>query len=307
LKKVFKLIITALIVVSIIDIAFNYVFRHAPWGIYKKLHTIIETNDYYDVWIIGSSRAETAFETNLLSLRTGLTFFNAGIHGAKTQQTYYLLKHIFSQHPLPKYVFLDIDIHNLETIDTLLNIEQFAPFMYVSSLRKDFSNIDKRITYAYYFPMYELSFYRLRGTSKFLRILFNKPGRYDTTFQTTGCYHSHTDYQASHYPDTTHRFYFHPFNLMYIDSIITICQKYNVALITTVSPIYLPDDNIFYAVKEISNYFQNKDILLLNFSIIQPLSFQQEKFSDKYHLKFNGSVEFTNLFCDSIMRMRLLK
>jgi len=307
LKKVFKLILIALIIVSIIDTAFNYVFRHAPWGIYKKLHTIIETKEYYDVWMIGSSRVETAFETTLLSQRTRLKFFNAGIHGAKTQQTYYLLKHIFNQHPLPKYVFLDIDIHNLETIDTLLNIEQFAPFIYVSSLQKDFSNIDKRIMYAYYFPVYELSFYGLRGTSKFLRTLFNKPGRYDTTFQSTGCYHSHTDYQVSHYPDTTHHFYFHPFNLMYIDSIITICQKHNVSLIATVSPVYQPDANISDAVKEISNYLRHKDILLLNFSTIHPLSFQQEKFSDKYHLKFNGSVEFTHFFCDSIMRMKLLK
>ncbi|GIV45052.1 MAG: hypothetical protein KatS3mg035_2175 [Bacteroidia bacterium] len=291
----------ALFTVCVLDLWIDSVFRNAPWGIYKKLHSILLDTSYYDVWIIGSSRAETAFETNILSKEFKTRFFNAGIHGSKTPQTYYILKHIFRKHPLPKQVILDIDIHNLEYEDSILNIEQFAPFMNLPSIRNDFSKIDARIKFAHYFPFYEISFYGLRGLSKCYRILANNPGRYDTTFQTSGCYHSYTDYQKDHYPDTTHPFKFHPTNLMFIDSIISICQKNNVPLMCTISPIYKPDSNLKNAATYIQNYLNEKKIKCLYFHNVPDFSNNITYFSDKYHLKFNGSAIFTKIFQDSLL------
>ncbi|HPQ08703.1 MAG TPA: hypothetical protein PK995_05710 [Bacteroidia bacterium] len=303
MKKVFGVISLAFVGIWLVDVIFNFTFRNASWGIYQKIYNIVEETSYFDAWIIGSSRAETAFETEIIAHRTSLSFFNAGIHGAKTDQSYYILKQIFLAHSLPKLVIFDIDVHNLECIDTLLNIEQFAPFLRNKSLRKNFSKIDKRVEYAYYFPMYELSFYGLRGVSKFLRILMNNPGRYDTTFQKTGCYHSHTDYQKDHYPDTTHVFQFHPFNLQYIDSAIYLCKKNNVKILFTVSPIYQPDENIKNAIYFLKNYLQKQNVECLDFSDIPDISYNINKFSDKYHLKYNGSVEFSYQFADTIIHL----
>lgn len=300
MKRFVVLLSVSLGLVSIAYFFLNYTFRNAPWGIYKKFHQIFNDTAYYDVWIIGSSRAETAFETNLLSQKTNLKIFNAGIHGAKTQQSFYVLKHILHQHPSPQFILFDLDIHNLEYIDTILNIEQFAPFLSHQELRKNLSKIDSRITYAYYLPFYGITFYGLRGLSKSLRILSNKPGRYDTTFQISGCYHSHTDYQKDHYPDTTHPFKFHPFNLMYLDSIISICQKNNILLLATISPIYQPDFNLKNAAKFIQQYLQEKKIKCIDFTNIPDLSNNIFYFSDKYHIKFEGSVLFTNIVLDSL-------
>lgn len=307
MKKVIFSLLLAFALIGIVSVFFDFVFRNAPWGIYKKLHDIIEENTYYDVWIIGSSRAETAFETNFLTQKTGLKFFNAGIHGSKTPQSYFILKHILCVHPAPKFVILDIDVHNLETVDTLLNIEQFAPYLHHSTLRKDFSTIDKRINYAYYIPIYELSFYGLRGFSKLIRILINKPGRYDTTFQYTGCYHSHTNYQFDHYSDITTSFQFHSVNTNYMDSAIQLCKKNNVDIIFTVSPIFQPNSNIFNAILKLKTFCENKNVLLMDFSNIKNISYNLNKFSDKYHLKFNGSVEFSYLFIDSLAQRNILK
>lgn len=306
MKKVIVSAISVIVLVYAVRWIFNYTFKSAPWGIYKKLYQVIEEKKYYDVWVIGSSRAETSFETGILSQKTGLKFFNAGIHGAKPPQTCFLLKHVFHQHPLPTLVIFDIDVHNIADVDTVLNIEQFAPFMNYSDLRKDFSSIDPRINYAYFFPMYEVSFYGLRGFSKLMRILFNKPGRYDTTFQTTGCYHSHTDYQFDHYPDKTNHLKFHPLNLMYVDSIIDMCKKNKVNIILTVSPVFQPDSNISNAVSELKNFSLKKNVLLLDFSNIPFLSNDISRFSDKYHLKYNGSIMFTNYFFDTLINNHVL-
>lgn len=300
--KVLLLIIVSLCIVFVADIFFGYVFRNSPYGIYKKLHQIIEESNYYDVYMIGSSRVETAFETNIISQKTSLKFFNAGIHGAKPPQTYYLLKHIFRQHPLPRLVVFDIDVHNISDKDSVLNIEQFAPFMHHPSLRKNFATIDKRIIYAYYIPMYELSFYGLRGIAKLARTLLKMPGRYDTAFQISGCYHSHTDYQKSHYPDTTHPFSFHPINIAYIDSVIELCRKNKVDILLTVSPVFQPDSNIANAVHQLKKYCENKNVVVMDFSDVPSISGNIHKFSDKYHLKFNGSVEMSHIFSDSIVK-----
>lgn len=293
-------ILIAFVLIYIVDVFFNFIFRNAEWGIYKKLHQIIEEKNYYDTWIIGSSRAETAFETNILAQKSNLKIFNAGIHGAKPPQTYYLLKHIFQTHPLPKLLVFDIDVHNISDKDSILNIEQFAPFAHHHQLRSNFATIDKRIDYAYVFPMYELSFYGLRGLSKLVRIIFNQPGRYDTAFQYSGCYHSHTEYQKDHYSDTTHPFKFHSVNISFMDSVIERCKKNKLELVFTVSPIFNPDTNIINAVNALKKYCSNKGIYLYDFSDMQNISYDISKFSDKYHLKFNGSVEFSSVFADSL-------
>lgn len=302
MKKVFLLILVAIFVVFGIDVFFNYTLRNAPWGLYKKFNTIIESNQKFNVWILGSSRAETAFETNVLSQKFHQTFFNAGIHGSKPQQTYYVFKHIISQHHLPELIIMDVDIHNISNEDTILNIEQFAPFLRHSQLRNDLSKIDKRIQWVYYNPLYEMSFWGLRGISKIIRVLINQPGRYDTTFQTSGCYHSHTDFQKEHYPDTTHPFIFHPTNTQYLDSIIFICRKNNILLLFSTSPVFQPDSNIFNASKKLKEFCDRRNIALIDCSYIPALSFDKAKFSDKYHLKFNGSIEFTNIFADSLKK-----
>lgn len=302
MKKVFLLILVAIFVVFGIDVFFNYTLRNAPWGLYKKFNTIIESNQKFNVWILGSSRAETAFETNVLSQKFHQTFFNAGIHGSKPQQTYYVFKHIISQHHLPELIIMDVDIHNISDEDTILNIEQFAPFLRHSQLRNDLSKIDKRIQWAYYNPLYEMSFWGLRGISKITRVLINQPGRYDTTFQASGCYHSHTDFQKEHYPDTTHPFIFHPTNTQYLDSIILLSIKNNIPVIFSISPVFQPDSNIFNASKKLKEFCDKRNITLIDCSNISYLSFDKTKFSDKYHLKFNGSIEFTNIFADSLMK-----
>lgn len=307
MKKVITLIALACIGVCCVDWYINRTLRHSPWGLYKKLYQILDDTTYYDVWVLGSSRAETAFETGIISKRLQLKCFNAGIQGAKTEQIYYVLKHIFTQHPLPKWIVLDIDVYNLENRNSLLNIEQFLPFMYHSELRKNFSKIDKRIFYTYYCPVYGITFYGLRGIAKFVRCLINYPGRYDTAYQSTGCYHAHTVYQQSHYPDSTHHFNFHAHNIRYMDSIVTFCKDKNIPVFITVSPIYQSDENIKEAVRYLEAYCQSRQVIFFDFSSISDISYQQDLFSDKYHIRFNGSLLFTRIFCDSIEKHLSIK
>lgn len=301
MKRIFCLIFLSLVLLYFISFFLNYTLRNAPFGIYKKFHQIFEDKKYYDVWIIGSSRAETAFETDVISKKTNLEFFNAGIHGAKPPQTYYLLKHILNHHPSPKCVIFDVDVHNISDKDSILNIEQLAPFMHHSELRMDLVKIDSRLKYAYYIPMYELSFYGLRGIAKWIRTIFHLPGRYDTTFQATGCYHSHTNYQKEHYPDTTHPFYFHTVNIAYMDSIVKICRKNQVTILFSVSPVFQPDSNIYNAVKQLKKFCTDRNVYVFDLSDIPSISNDMNKFSDKYHLKFNGSLELSNIFADSLI------
>lgn len=303
MRKVFYFILSAIVFTSIFVSFLNFKLKNSPWGIYKKLHQILLENTKYAVWVIGSSRAETAYETNILSKNTHLSWFNAGIHGAKPQQTYYILKQIFVQHPAPRYIIFDIDIHNLETKDSLLNIEQFAPFFNNKGLRKDFSKIDKRVEMVYYNPLYEISFYGLRGIAKFIRILADMPGRYDTTFQNTGCYHSHTNFIQEHYSDSTHIFQLNTFNLNFIDSIINLCAYHHTKLIFTISPIYHCDKNIKTSIQNLKKIYNDKKIQLLDFSYIPDICNDSNKFSDKYHLKYNGCVEFTNIVKDTVLNI----
>lgn len=306
MKKVFTLLLLGFVGVWLVDVAINFVFRNSPQGIYKKIYQILVDTSYYDVWIIGSSRAETAYETNILSKELNYKFFNAGIEGANFQQVYYFLKRILHQHSIPKYIIYDIDAYNIADTVTKVNLPMLAPFLYIEQIRRDFSKIDDKILYAYYFPMYELPQYGLKGVSKFIRTITNMPSKYDTAFQNTGCFHLHF-YQKNIYcyidtmlPKQINDVKIHPLNKMYIDSIVNICRKKGIGLVFSISPIYQPEMYIKKAVEKVKEYTEMNNIVFLDFSYLPLISSDKENFSDKYHLHFKGSVQFTDTFRHSI-------
>lgn len=306
LKKVVILFCISILSTWIVDSTINFVFRNAKAGIYKKFHDVIIDNSYYDVWILGSSRSETAYETNILSKELNYKFFNAGVEGANYQQVYYFLKWILHHHPAPKWVVVDIDAYAIADTVTKVNLPVLAPFLNVQQIREDFSKIDRSVIYAYYLPMYELPIYGLRGVSKFIRTITGISSPYDTAFQNTGCFHLHL-YQKNRYcyidttlPKYTDSVAIHPVNRNYLDSIIIACRQKQIPLLLTTSPIYKPDPYIKAAIQIVKEYTTEKNVIYLDFSNISGISSDKENFSDKYHLHFKGSVKFTYHFLDTL-------
>ncbi len=304
MKSTFRVIFISVLCLWCVSLLFRFVFRNSPWGIYKKNYQILLDTGYYDAWIIGSSRAETAFETNVLSNHLNYKFFNAGIAGANPPLTYYVLKQILHQHKYPKIIVFDIHTRTIGEVDSMINIETFIPFLHIKELRNNLSNIDDRVKYAYHFPMYELPLYGLRGVAKLIRTITNIPGKYDTCFQITGCYHAHLEYQEGRYLDDTclskNSIQIHPVNKMFIDSIVYLCKQKNIFLIFTVTPIYQPEKALIDVIQKIKNYSTEKNILFLDYCNLANISYDKNNFSDKYHLNYQGCLLFTKVFEDTL-------
>ncbi len=301
MKKAVLYVVIVLIGIVLVDFSFNSILRRSSIGIERKIKLLFEDSSYYDVWFIGSSRAETSYETNLLEKETDLKFLNAGVQGAKPQQVFYTLKCMLEKHTAPKRIFFEIDLHNLlSQQDTIFNTSQYLPFLYIESLRKSYSKIDPRILYFYYLPPYELPQYSIRGIAKILRRITNRPSMYDTSYTANGSYHAYLKMNTA--PIINNASAHRHINVschQYIDSIILLAQKKDIDITLIIAPMYV-GVNTKSIKQQIKNIASIHRIPYVDYSFIPDISNNKDLFSDPFHLNIYGSRKFTNLFLKEV-------
>ena len=102
LKSIILFLIISCILYSIAPILVK------PWYHAKMNQGLYNTDEYFDVVLLGSSHMNGLIDPDVLSEKCNLNAFNYGSGGQPINVTYYLLKEILNNHECPKLVVLDV-------------------------------------------------------------------------------------------------------------------------------------------------------------------------------------------------------
>lgn len=273
-------IIVCIVVVSayFLDYSYTYVYKNESER--NKIRYIINGKPKnYDVIILGSSRANNHFVTELFE-KKGIKAFNFGMSGSRLHETALLLQLFFEKGFKTDKVLIEIDLN--------INSDGFsdgtrAMFIPYFNTEKSISNYYDTISNAREFK--NVPFYRyIKYEAKIgFREMFFSFYKRKKSFLAQGGYYQlygegkNMNYDLSEYLPKKNNSY----NL-----IKKICKKHNVELITVTTPMCSNTKNINYFNQVIKLYPE-----IYNFESVVN---EDKYFSSCGHMNDAGAKKFTN-------------
>lgn len=273
---------------------------------YGKINKSIQ--DTSNVFILGSSRAESHYDSQVLQKYYGRSVFNAGAGGYGVFYSYAVLKERLKLHK-PGIVILDI-------APTILNDKkQFGLLSKLQPLADIYPAFDEIITLnpdyrpmAMFFETYKYNstlFESLHGVIK-------KEGKGDAFSPLEGkmnkntivLYHDPNSLSAEQKIMAKNVLIK---QLLYIDKIDELCKKDNVKLYFVTSPAYVDLDRNNIIKAPIVAHFSKRGYDLINFMNDSRFAGHLELFKDQQHLNGLGAGNFTRAFADTLIVLNKTK
>ncbi|MBG6110548.1 hypothetical protein IWX84_001427 [Flavobacterium sp. CG_9.10] len=163
-KFILKLIITGFIAYSllmslqlIIDfyLSKDNICNNNTW--YKIFEGKLQT----DIVILGTSRAESHYDTEILNKITGLKTYNLGLSGTHYNLLKIRWEAYINRNIKPKIVILDIDDIALQDSEEIYDKFQYLPYYESEEYQKVSKDIDKDFYFEKFFPIYKYRGYEM--------------------------------------------------------------------------------------------------------------------------------------------------
>jgi hypothetical protein len=273
-----KIILLLLLSASVLDLSYTYFFSKSTTR-NKVANVLNSTSKSYDVIMLGSSRANNHFDTQLF-VDKGLKAFNYGISGSRLQESALLLQVMLAHGYNLKTVILEIDLN--------INSEGFsegtrALFMPCLHSNKIVSNYYKDIipefNLLYYVPFYRYVNYDTQiGFREFFFSAINKPSASIQNLGFSGLKGSGTKmkYDLSKYSAKKNKDY---------ELIKDICKAHKITLLVLSTPMCSQVKGIEYfdAIKTIYPEVHNYENAVID----------DQYFSSCGHMNKAGAALFT--------------
>ena len=274
---------------------------------YAKYKEMFVDSTLYDVVLIGSSRTHRNINTQICDSVTKLSFYNAGISGARFYEISTVFHAFFYTHPpVTKYLIYNIDDLRFSTDNKFYNPTLYFDFFENAEIYNAFKN-----------KKYPVWCYK---NLSFTRILeYNDDLRNNSLKGLTGEVNPEDLGYKGFCKMPVHKFKKTNFGGGRIDSvpdysrnnslksILTFCKKNHIKVIFIISPIY---DN--YYNKRTSNF----DELVFNFEIFAnkenalfwrfdkiSLCYNEEYFTDFNHLNEKGADIFSAILSKEVNKL----
>ena len=122
--------------------------RNNKNGEYHKLTAIFQKHNLYNAIFIGSSRAESHFNPQIIDSITHLNSFNIGIAGATMPIILGCLEAYLQNSKSPKYVIMNIDFQSFDrNKDTIYNFPRYFPYLDNDKLYNSLNKLDARFLF----------------------------------------------------------------------------------------------------------------------------------------------------------------
>jgi len=294
---------TTFIVASLVYALFN-IGQAAYRNNYKKHKEMFVDSTKYDVLLVGSSRAYKNIDPIICDSITELSFYNAGVAGAKFYEISMIFSAYFNTHRVvPKYIVYNLDELNFSTDKNFFNPTLYFDFLDNPEIYKGFKYKKYPVWLYKYIPFTRALEYNDDLRNNALKGLLGHVNLEDITVKGySKMTHDNFKKLATNNPRPiklgTYK------NNTFFNSIITFCKKNNIKLIFVISPVY---DS--YYKKSISNYdevvddFQtftdNNNYSFWRFDTI-PVCYSKKYFADDTHLNKNGTDVFSTILAKKI-------
>ncbi len=292
----------ALIYFSIVTLAL-YGLRYCHWqnllsqknGYYAKYRTAFLEKNNFDVIFLGSSRAAMHYNTALFDSLTGSNSFNLSLSGATPRVSLAVLKAYLQNSSLPKYIFLETDLHNVNVNGDIMEFNNYFPLLKNETLREEFNKIDPRMKYFYYNAYYSWPYTGYKNISTGLRSALNIKFSSDEEIYKGHIMNNERMMCLQH--SNQYNGGFTAMNGKYFGEVIAFCKQKNIKLILVTSPMFaggkIDLTNKQQIVTVVDAYAWINGLQHWNLSST-PYCNQRELFVDHFHMNRNGARLFTS-------------
>lgn len=234
MNRFLKLTIQSLLILFaaalLLDVVYTVVISHSSER--NKIENVIHTtNKKYDVIIMGTSRANNHFVTELFE-KEGLKAFNYGISGAHLFETSLLLKLMVANKYEIKNLVLEADLSICNEKRDEGTTARFMPYIHCNEIiKKHYENE------ADFFQIYYLPFYRY--------IKFDNKIGFREVYDVTAKKTTNTLHNKGYYPLISHKkgnmkndiSSLKPIRNKYYEEIKQICKQNNIKLTVVMTPM----------------------------------------------------------------------
>ncbi|WP_026714579.1 hypothetical protein [Flavobacterium daejeonense] len=273
-----KTIIIILLLAVLLDYAYTTVYAHSNNR--NKIEDVYNSkNRNYDVVILGSSRANNHFVSEMFEQK-GLKTFNYGISGGHLFEADLLLKLMMERHYKIKTVILEADLNlsNEKRSETVA--ANFLPYIHRSEIIKEHFSKEPDFNSLYYIPFYRyVNFDELIGFREFYKTLSNQ----STNVLDKGGFHALKQNKKGRMKNDISTL--KPLKNKYYEDIKAICVANKINFIAVMTPMCENTKGIDYfekvkkAYPEIHNY--------------EKVVTADKYFSSCGHMNANGAKIFT--------------
>ena len=125
-------------------------------------HKIFEGKLNTDIAILGTSRAEVHYDTEIISKITGLKTYNLGLSGSPYSVLKIRWKSYLNRNKKPKILILDLDASNLQYSNQLFEKFQYLPFFRSNEYQSFAKENDDDFYYEKFIPLYKYRGYEMK-------------------------------------------------------------------------------------------------------------------------------------------------
>lgn len=179
LRKVVVISFILIVCLCLISEFLKYGYKHADDHAVRKLYSIFEEDLEPEILILGSSIAEGAINSNILSERTQMKAYNAALSGRKINDWICVADHFLSKSTPPEIVIFDIFPTVFNEHSLLYNPQDFYPYLDKTFVKEALKSIGEPYSKIASVPFYELTainaIYVKRSLSSWKNLILNKP------------------------------------------------------------------------------------------------------------------------------------
>jgi len=306
LKKIYLLIVFIIILISIdklLSYGLNLMLKAAESGLYSDIDLVLNKQKS-DILILGSSRANSHYDSRVIKKSSGLFTYNAGLGGQGYTYSEIIVRSSFKTHK-PALVILDLSVNLLTDAGDFDKTKILMPFAYDNSIvrevlqRNDDKLQFKTLMSTYYFnsALYDLLdgvfVLKTRDTTLYGFAPLKK-GTVKHSFEQDRSPIVFTEYSSREI-------------LGYKNTLIEL-KNSKVPFVVVVSPIYEPN-----WAKDDKNYLwlillaKDNGATVLDYSLDPRFRGHTELFKDRIHLYEDGAKLFTEILVEDIKKLGILK
>ena len=283
MKRFFKLSVVFIFIFFIasllLDVLFTTILSQSSER--NKVENVIHSyGKKYDVIIMGTSRANNHFVTNLFE-KKGLKSFNYGISGSHLFETSLLLKVMIANKFQIKNLILEADLSICNEKRDEGTTARFMPYIHTNSIIKEHYKNESDFKKLFYLPFYRyIKFDAKIGFREVYEVLSKKP---TNTLQNKGYYPLISDKKGSMKNDIST---LKVIRNKYYEEIKKICKQNNINLIVVMTPMCQNTKGLDYFDKVKKQYPE-----INNFENIVT---DDRYFASCGHLNNEGAIIYTN-------------
>lgn len=158
------------LIVSIVSIYLVLLGLQTIIDFYLKKDNCCGNNTWYqvyegkikaDVVVLGTSRAEVQYDTEIIKQTTGLKAYNLGLSGTHYNVLKTRWKSYLSHNTKPKILILDVDDSSMQDLNEIYNKFQYLPYLNTDEYESVAKEIDDDYYYEKFVPIYKYRGYEM--------------------------------------------------------------------------------------------------------------------------------------------------